>query len=159
MNLKEAIEVFEKALNHFNIKPEDVRCENPGEYLLQTEDSEIYIDIWQPEEINQWQYFPSDEPVAIYQVVSPICQVKNQKDTGILFEELTYLNFHLHFAKIIYNPDEKIISLAYKRIVNGLNDVEIIEPIEAVGYYAKNLQIYLPTRYNFLEKISPSSNL
>lgn len=159
MNLEEAIKVFENALKHFNIQPEDVRGEHQGEYLLHTEDSEIYIDLWQPDEINQWQYFPSEKPAAIYQIVSPICIIKDTNNTGLLFEEITYMNFHLHFAKIIYNPEEKIISVAYKRITNGLNELEIIEPIEAVGYYAGNLQNYFPTKYNFLEKISDSSNL
>ena len=154
MTLKEAIGKFENALKHFNIDAKDVRCEKAGEYLLNSDDIEIYVDLWQPTEMNQWQYFHSEKPEPLYQVVAPICQVQEEIDSTILFEEITYLNFHLYFAKIIYNPEEKIISVAYKRIVTGLNETEIIEPIEAVGYYAKNLQVFLTTKYLFLKKIN-----
>ena len=63
-------------------------------------------------------------------------------------EELAHLNFHLFSAKFVANAQQKIVSIQYKRILEGLNETEIIEPIEAVGYYAENLKEYLAEKYH-----------
>jgi hypothetical protein len=63
-------------------------------------------------------------------------------------EELAHLNFHLFSACFIANAEQKIISIQYKRVLDGLNETEIIEPLEAVGYYAENLREYLAEKYH-----------
>lgn len=147
MELSEAIQIFEEAITHFDLKPDDIRCQNEGEYLISADDLEIYIDLWQPESKPQWQYFDSDEPAPIFQIVVPICQYPSDEKLTIFLEELSFLNFHLHFASFITNPEEKMVSLHYRRVVEGLNTVEVIEPIEATAFYAKNLVIYLTEKY------------
>jgi hypothetical protein len=44
------------------------------------------------------------------------------------------------------------VSILYKRILHGLNETEIVEPIEAIGYYAENLREYLSEKYK-VEKL------
>ena len=59
MQAAEAIALFEQIVEkHLTLKPEQIRCENEGEYIVKRgEDTELYIDIWQPEQSSQWQYF------------------------------------------------------------------------------------------------------
>lgn len=152
MQVAEAIKIFEDSLKHFQLTADQTRCENEGEYLLGTETTEIYVDIWQPEDASQWQYFDRDKVAGIFQIVAPICQYPAEEYQSLFFEELAHLNFHLFYGRFIANNEQGIVSIQYKRILDGLNEVEIVEPIEAVTYYAENLKEYLHEKYK-VEKI------
>ncbi len=149
MQITEAISLFEKSIKeHLNLTPAETRCENDGEYIIKRENIELYIDLWQPKEPSQWQYFNREEIAGIYQVVAPICFYPEPEHLPLFLEELAHLNFHLFFGSFIANSQEKVISIQYKRVLNGLNETEVIEPLEAVGYYAENLQQYLMEKYH-----------
>jgi hypothetical protein len=152
MQISEAISLFEDSLKHFGLTPEQTRCEQPGEYLISRDKTEIYVDIWQPETASQWQYFDRQEVAGVFQVVAPICKYPDDAALTMFLEELAHLNFHLFFGRFIANGDQKMISIQYKRILEGLNETEIVEPIEAIGYYAENLKEYLHEKYK-VEKI------
>lgn len=147
MEVKEAIKIFEDSLKHFQLSADQTRCENEGEYLLGTDNAEIYVDIWQPEQASQWQYFDRDQVAGIFQIVAPMVKYPAEEHQGMFFEELAHLNFHLFYGKFIANNEQGIISLQYKRVLEGLNEVEIVEPIEAITYYAENLKEYLHEKY------------
>ena len=150
MQVKEAIQKKEKTiLKHLNMKPREIRCENEGEYIIvRGESTELYIDIWQPKESSQWQYFDREQIAGIFQIVSPICEYPPQEHISQFMEELAHLNFHLFSAKFIANAEQKVVSIQFKRVLEGLNETEIIEPLEAVGYYAENLKEYLAEKYH-----------
>ncbi len=148
MQVKEAIEVFESSLRHFKLSPEQTRCENEGEYIIGSENSELYIDIWQPESASQWQYFDREQTVGIFQIVAPVCHYPEEAHRAMFFEELSHLNFHLFYGKFIANAEQQVVSIQFKRIVNGLNESEIVEPVEAIRYYAENLKEYLQEKYH-----------
>ncbi len=148
MQIKEAISVFESSLRHFKLSPEQTRCENEGEYIIGSENAELYVDIWQPEVSSQWQYFDREQKAGIFQIVAPICQYPEEGNLSMFFEELAHLNFHLFYGKFIANAEQKVVSLQFKRIVNGLNESEVVEPVEAIRYYAENLKEYLHEKYH-----------
>ena len=150
MQVNKAIQLFEKSIQkHLGVKPEEIRCKNEGEYvIIRGESTELYVDIWQPDQTSQWQYFDRNEIAGIFQIVSPICEYPNDEHLGQFMEELAHLNFHLFSAKFVANAQQKIVSIQYKRIIEGLNEIEIIEPLEAVGYYAENLKEYLAEKYH-----------
>ena len=148
MQVKEAIEIFESSLRHFKLSPEQTRCENEGEYIIGSENAELYVDIWQPETSSQWQYFDREQTVGIFQIVAPVCYYPEEGNQAMFFEELAHLNFHLFYGKFIANAEQKVVSLQYKRIINGLNESEIVEPVEAIRYYAENLKEYLAEKYH-----------
>ena len=149
MQLNESISLFESTIKkHLNLTPEQIRCENEGEYIINRDKTELYIDLWQPTEPSQWQYFDRDNVAGIFQIVAPVCFYPADEALPTFLEELAHLNFHLFMAKFIANSQERVVSLQYKRVLHGLNETEIIEPIEAVGYYAENLKEYLAEKYH-----------
>jgi hypothetical protein len=149
MQLAEAIKVFETTINkHLSLSPEKIRCENEGEYIVNRDKTELYVDIWQPKEPTQWQYFDREKVAGVFQIVAPICHYPDDEHLALFLEELAHLNFHLFFGKFIANAQQRVISIQYKRVLNGLNETEIIEPLEAVGYYAENLKEYLMEKYH-----------
>ena len=149
MQAKEAISLFEKTVEkHLQLKPEHIRCEGEGEYIVKRNDTEMYIDIWQPEEPSQWQYFDRDNIAGIFQIIAPICHYPADEHLAMFMEELAHLNFHLFFGKFIANSEQRVVSIQYKRVLHGLNENEVIEPLEAVGYYAENLKDYLVDKYH-----------
>jgi len=152
MQAAEAIQTFENALKHFNLSPDQTRCEGEGEYLINRDKTELYVDIWQPEKASQWQYFDRESPSAIFQIVAPICKYPATDHLSMFLEELAHMNFHLFYGSFIANSEQKIISIHFKRITAGLNESEIVEPIEAIGYYAENLKEYLQEKYR-VEKL------
>ena len=149
MQLSDAISLFESTIkSHLNLTPDQTRCENEGEYIISRDKTELYIDLWQPKDVSQWQYFNREEIAGIFQIVAPICFYPAPEHLQQFLEELAHLNFHLFFGSFIANSQEKVISIQYKRVLNGLNETEIIEPLEAVGYYAENLKEYLAEKYH-----------
>lgn len=152
MQIEEARKIFESSLKHFNLTPEQTRCAGEGEYLINRDKTEVYVDIWQPEQASQWQYFDRSEVAGIFQVVAPICKYPAKEYLPVFLEELAHLNFHLFFGAFVANSDQKIVSIQYKRVTHGLNETEVVEPVEAIGYYAENLKEYLHEKYK-VEKI------
>lgn len=149
MQLSEAISLFEKTIStHFKLEPKDIRCENEGEYIVNRDKTELYIDIWQPKESSQWQYFDRENVAGVFQIVAPICKYPNDEHLALFLEELAHLNFHLFFGSFIANSTERMVSIQFKRVLHGLNETEIVEPLEAVGYYAENLKEYLAEKYH-----------
>ncbi len=150
MQAPEAILLFEKTIEkHLSLKPDQIRCENEGEYIvLRGENTELYVDIWQPTESSQWQYFNREDIAGVFQIVAPVCHYPEEEHLSMFMEELAHLNFHLFSASFIANSEQRIISIQFKRVLDGLNETEIIEPLEAVGYYAENLREYLAEKYH-----------
>ena len=147
MQVSEAIAIFEDALRHFKLTPEQTRCENVGEYIVGSENAELYVDIWEPESASQWQYFDREQTAGIFQIVAPVCYYPAEEMRLTFFEELAHLNFHLFYGKFIANAEQQVVSIQYKRVINGLNDSEVVEPMEALRYYTENLKEYLEEKY------------
>ncbi|MBI1308054.1 MAG: hypothetical protein GC181_15725 [Bacteroidetes bacterium] len=157
MDLRKYFDIAEDAIRTIGVDPETTRCAGEGQWLLERGEIEIYVDIWQPKDHHQWEYFREDEPSAMFQVVSPVCYIpKDQSLTKAFYEELLYINHHMFYGAFTVNPEEKMAAIVHKRLVEGLNRVEMIEPIEAIGYYAENLREFLSAKYDLkkIEKIN-----
>lgn len=156
MDLKPFYDVAEDAIKTLGVDPETTRCEDAGQWILGREEVEIFIDIWQPLEHNQWEYFKEDEPTAIFQVVAPVCYIPSEESTRLQFmEEILYINHHMFYGSFTVNTEEGMAVIRFKRLLEGANRVEMIEPIESIGFYAENLSKYLSKKYG-LKKIEKS---
>jgi hypothetical protein len=147
MTLLNYYAIVEDALTIVGIKPEDARCANEGEWQLQKGESEIYIDIWVPESVNQWQYYVAENPEPIMQIMIPIGALQAITNRELLMADLLQLNAQLYYGSFIYNPQQNMVALQYKRLATGINQREVLEPINALGYYAENLSLMLKERF------------
>jgi len=148
MDLKAHFKTVEDAIATLGTDPEKTRCEGEGQWLLNRGEIELYIDIWQPEEHSQWEYFKEEEPSPILQIVAPICHLPEDPALYSKFlEEVLYINFHMYYGSFTVNFQERIAAIRCRRLVEGANRVEIIEPLEAIGYYAESLAPYLVEKY------------
>lgn len=152
MNLLSYYAVVEDALKQLDIKPESARCEGEGEWMIVKDGREIYLDVWVPEQKSQWQYYLAENPEPVFQIICPIARLSKDTDKQRLFEDLMQLNFHLYYASFMLNGPENIIALQYRRLATGLNQRELLEPLNAIGYYAVNLGTVLIEKFQ-LEKL------
>jgi hypothetical protein len=153
MEIKEKFAVVEDALQTIGVEPETARTEGQGQWMIERGEMEIYIDVWQPQDHNQWEYFKDDKPSAVFQVVVPVCYLPNEKELlADFYEELLYLNHHMFYGSFTVNTEEKMVAIGYKRLLEGCNRVEMIEPIESIGFYAENLSKFLSKKYR-LKKV------
>jgi hypothetical protein len=152
MNLLSYYAVVEDALNQLDIKSENARCEGEGEWMILKDGREIYLDVWVPGQKSQWQYYSAENPEPVFQMICPIARVSKDTDKQRLFEDLMQLNFHLYYGSFMLNGPENIIALQYRRLATGLNQRELLEPLNAIGYYAVNLGTVLIEKFQ-LEKL------
>ena len=103
MDLKPFYEVAEDAIKTLGVDPEATRCDQPGQWILGREEVEIFIDIWQPIEHNQWEYFKEDEPTAVFQVVSPVCYVPESEADRLRFLEEIPIHKSPHVLRQFYS--------------------------------------------------------
>lgn len=148
MDLKPIYEKVEDALSTIGLEPELARCEGEGQWLINREEIELYIDVWQPEEHGQWEYFKDEEPAGVFQIVAPICMLpENEAHYKTFLEEILYMNFHMFYGSFTLNKEENMVAIRFRRLVEGINRVEMIEPLESIGFYAESLQKYLIEKY------------
>ena len=102
MDLKPFYEVAEDAIKTLGVDPEATRCDQPGQWILGREEVEIFIDIWQPLEHNQWEYFKEDEPTAVFQVVAPVCYVPESDADRLRFLEEISIHKPPHVLRQFY---------------------------------------------------------
>ncbi|MCB9245193.1 MAG: hypothetical protein H6606_02080 [Flavobacteriales bacterium] len=148
MDLKPFFEKVEDAIQTIGVDPVMARCEGEGQWLLNRGEIEVYIDIWQPEEHQQWEYFKDEEPSPIFQIVAPVCMLpEDEASYKVFLEEILYMNFHMFYGSFTVNFEQRMAALRFRRLLEGINRVEMIEPIESIGFYAESLQPYLVEKY------------
>ena len=144
--MQDFFQKVENAIQNLGVNPKETRCSNPGEWLLQKGDFELYIDAWEPQKSNQWQAFASVQPSPIFQIVLPFCQIPNLH-TDQFNEELLYLNFHLYNASFMLNKEQNTVAIQSKTIAKEISETKIAEKINACGFYAESLFGYFEERY------------
>jgi hypothetical protein len=147
MTLLNYYAIVEDALRVVGIQPEEARCAKEGEWQLQKGESEIYIDLWVPESVNQWQYYVAENPEPLLQIMIPIGSLQAITNRELLMADLLQLNAQLYYGAFIFNPEQNMVALQFKRLATGINQREVLEPINALGYYAENLSIMLKDRF------------
>lgn len=147
MNLLNYYAIVEDALMVLGVDAKEARTAGEGEWQLQKGEIEIYIDIWVPEKVNQWQYYPAENPEPVFQVMIPVGSLQAITNRELLMTDLLQLNAQLYYGAFVYNPAENMVALQYKRLATGINQREVMEPINALGYYAENLSNILRERF------------
>lgn len=134
------------------LNPEETRCADEGQWLLYKDDTEVYIDIWTPEERPQWQFNDYPDSQAVFQVLSPTCKLPDGEARETFLEELLYLNFHMYYANFTHNEAENMVAVRYKALASDISEKEIINALESVSFYSQNLANYLAEKYG-VEKV------
>lgn len=129
------------------IEPSDARNEDHGQWFLMNEDMPIYIDAWQEEESTPWNYFKFREDPTIFQITVPFCYGPTLKRNEFL-EELLVVNLNLHYGKFSYNPQENVVALAYRKPGSQMQESELKDVIDALGYYAEMAYHVLKDEFN-----------
>jgi len=132
----QATETIEKALIQLGVNPEEVRCSEPGQWLVFRDDFEIYIDVWEQQELTPWNYFKPEGELSVFQVSVPVFYMPETRKEELL-EELLAANMNLFYGAFTYNPNEQVVLLKYKRLSENLQVSDGVETVEALGYYAE----------------------
>lgn len=135
MSLENYNAIVEDAIRMLGVNPEDTRCAEKGEWLLQRDDLELYMDVWQPSDVNQWQYYQAENPEPVFQVTVPLGTLSRELDPGNFFMDMLVLNAQLYYGTFVFNPQENLVAIQYKRLATGINQREVMEPLNALGYY------------------------
>lgn len=136
MSIVKLYQLIEDSLSHLGLNPEDARCAEDGQWLVYRDKIEIYIDLWQETELNEWMYYPDAANTFTFQVAAPICKFPKQEMLLHFYEDVLQMNYLSQYVSFVINKSEKILSCNYKRITENLTKADVVEAIEAVGYYA-----------------------
>lgn len=147
MDIYEVQKIIEGALQSIGIDPEEARSEGEGQWLLMRNQTEVYVDSWVQEDNSQWQYFQTDKPVPVFQVVSPVCYLPAGENRGAFMEELLYVNFHMYYGSFTINEEENMAAIRYRVPGDDLDQKRVIEVLDSVGYYSEALAGYLCEKY------------
>jgi hypothetical protein len=147
MSLTDLTNRIENALRLMGIEPSDARNEDHGQWFLMNEDMPIYIDAWQEEESTPWNYFKFKEDPTIFQITVPFCYGPTLKKNEFM-EELLVVNLNLHYGKFSFNPQENVVALAYRKPGSQMQESELKDVIDALGYYAEMAYHVLKDEFN-----------
>ena len=147
MPLSEYNSLIETSLAFLGLNPAEAKSEEDGQWVVFNGDTEIYIDLWEQIENNGWMYFESDEPIFVFQAISPICYLPSG-NLEHFYEELLQNNLNLVFASYTINKEQNILAVKFRRICNGLKQEDIVEAIESIGYYSEITLKALSDRYD-----------
>ncbi|NQW41832.1 MAG: hypothetical protein HQ463_00165 [Bacteroidetes bacterium] len=147
MPLSEYNSLIETTLAFLGLNPAEAESEEDGQWVVFNGDTEIYIDLWEQIENNGWMYFESDEPIFVFQAISPICYLPSG-NLEHFYEELLQNNLNLVFASYTINKEQNILAVKFRRICNGLKQEDIVEAIESIGYYSEITLKALSDRYD-----------
>lgn len=148
MDIYGVYKVIQDSLTKVGIEPEDAKTEGEGQWLLMRNKTEIYVDAWVQEENSQWQYFQSDQPVPVFQVVSPVCFLPEGEARAAFMEELLYINFHMYYGSFTINEQENMAAIRYRVPGDDMDEKRVIEVLDSIGYYSETLMGYLTDKYN-----------
>ncbi|MDP2175968.1 MAG: hypothetical protein Q8K70_08675 [Bacteroidota bacterium] len=152
MNLEKYSQLIESSLASLGLNPTDSRCAEEGQWLLFNGETEIYIDLWEEKNDNPWLYFENDEPIFIFQVIAPICHLPAENITSF-YESLLHNNLNLINASYTINKEQNILAVKIRKTSKFITQEEIIDLIEAIGYYSEITYDSLAEIYT-LEKIA-----
>lgn len=147
MDLKTYSDLVETTLAFLELNPVETRGAEEGQWMINNGDTEIYLDIWEFEKDNSWLYFETDEPVFVFQAVSPVCYMP-EENLNQFYEELLHNNLNMLYASYIINKEQNMLAVKYRRPAKGLTREEIIEIIESVGYYSQSTFRALEDRFD-----------
>ncbi len=151
MDFKTYSELIESTFGFLGLNPVETRGSEDGQWVIYNGDTEIYVDLWEQEKENAWLYFETDEPIFVFQSISPVCHMPDSNLENF-YEELLHNNLNMLYTSYTINKEQNIVAVKYRRPAKGLTQEEIIEAIESVGYYSETTYKALEDRYK-IEKL------
>ncbi len=148
--------LIESTLAFLGLNPTEARSAEKGQWVLYNGDTEIYIDLWEQKTQNAWLYFESEEPLFIFQVISPVSYLPTI-NTEQFYQELLHNNLNMLYASYTINKEENVLAVKFRRICNGLKQEDIVEAIESIGFYSETTYKALVDRYD-IAKIEIEEN-
>ena len=136
MNFENLLNQVEKAIHDMGIRPEETRGDEPGQWLLMREQMPIYLDAWQDEESNPWNYFIHEADKTTFQVSVPFCYAPTLKRDEFL-EEMLVVNLNLLYAKFSYNSNDNVAALVYRIPGISFHVEQLPLIIDGLCYYAE----------------------
>lgn len=135
MDLQSQYKKVEEAIAHLGVNIEEARCAEEGQWLLFRSDLEIYIDVWH-EEANEWSYHPNAMNEITFQVVCPISKIEENDKKLFFYEDLLQMNFYTQKVSYFVNKAEGMLACSHKRMMNDITISDLVEAVDAVGYYS-----------------------
>jgi hypothetical protein len=144
-------ELIESTFGFLGLNPVETRGAESGQWVIYNGDTEIYIDLWEQDKENAWLYFETDEPIFVFQCISPVCLMP-ESSLEKFYEELLHNNLNMLYTSYTINKEQNMLAVKYRRPAKGLTKEEIIEAIESAGYYSESTFKALEDRYK-IEKL------
>ncbi len=129
--------LIEESLKHLGLNPDEARCAEAGQWLVFRSDTEIYIDVWKEQNLNEWMYYPDAANTFNFQIAAPISKLPSADRRPYFYEDLLQMNQMTQYASFVINKEEEMVLAVFRRVTENLDKTDIIESIEAVGYYAE----------------------
>jgi hypothetical protein len=146
-NITNYSEIIERGIKVLGIDAEQTRCSEPGQWLLFNGQTEIYIDLWEEKSNQGWIYFKNEDPLFIFQVLSPVSYFPEEDKLKEMYEELLENNLNMLFASFTVNTKEKMVAVKFRRIADELTVQDVVEAIESTGFYAETARTVLQERF------------
>jgi hypothetical protein len=141
-------QTVEKAIQTLGVNPENARGEEKGQWLLYNGQTEVFVDLWEQQQVNHWNYFqPDGYALIVFQVVAPICYLPQLDKRLEFYEDLLLNNFNMFYASFTINTEEQMLVSKFRRVANELKMEDVIEAIESTGYYAELCKPILTEKY------------
>lgn len=147
MTLNELIETVEQSILAMGVTPEECRGEEPGQWMLMREDMPIYLDAWEDQESNPWNYFIFNTDKTAFQISIPFCYAPTLKREEFL-EEMLVVNLNLFYAKFSYNAKDNVMALVYRIPGNAFNANHLQPVVDGLSYYAEMTYHVLKDEFN-----------
>ena len=117
--------LIESTLAFLGLNPAEARSSEKGQWVLYNGDTEIYIDMWEQKSQNAWLYFESEEPLFIFQVISPVCYLPTV-NTEQFYQELLHNNLNMLYASYTINKEEMHICLRTRDTNEDIYDMNLL---------------------------------
>ena len=134
MELNKLISDVEQAIENMGVAAKDARGDEAGQWMLVQDFNPVYVDAWEEQESNPWNYFKFQTDKTVFQMSVPFVYGPTLK-RELFWEELLTVNLNLHFAKFTYNTKENGVALVWRKPGSSLSQEEIKPALDAMFYY------------------------
>lgn len=156
MNLNELTIRVEEAISAIGVQPEECRGDESGQWMLMRDDMPIYLDAWEDQESNPWNYFTFNTDRTAFQISVPFCHAPTLKRDEFM-EEMLVVNLNLLYGKFAYNAKDNVMALVYRIPGSALQTDTLQQVVDGLCYYAEMTYHVLKDEFN-LKRVLISEN-
>lgn len=146
MSIESTSAIIEDALQQFGVDPNNARNEEAGQWTVYRNELEIYLDAWNLGTEQQALFYFQAENQPVFQVICPFCTVPTERYEEFL-EEILEVNIPLYKVSLAVRNEGGVVCVKYRCLANNLTVAEVMEALDAVGYYAEFFSEVFGTEY------------